>query len=135
MDIKLTNGRLNLVGGDFLLTESYEVSVAQRIQIRLKTTLGKWFLDTQYGVDYFCEVFGKNRVKTRVDNIIINEIEKDVNVLSVKSFNSNIDKKTRRYSAEFKVKLRNAPTEKFFKILTDGSGFSITTENDKYLAV
>lgn len=135
MDIKLTNGRLNLVGGDFLLTESYEVSVAQRIQIRLKTTLGKWFLDTQYGVDYFGEVFGKNRVKTRVDNIIINEIEKDVNVLSVKSFNSNIDKKTRRYSAEFKVKLRNAPTKKVFKILTDGSGFSITTENDKYLAV
>lgn len=135
MDLKLTNGRLSLIGGDLTLTNSYEESVAQRLQIRLKTTYSKWFLNTEYGVDYFNEIFGKNRIKTRVDNIIVNEIEKDINVISVKKIKSSIDRNTRRYSAEFTVKIRNAPTEQVFRILTDGNGFTILTENDKSLAV
>lgn len=133
MDYKLVNGKLNLLGGDLQLTSDYFDSTAQRLYIRLKSNYGKWFLDTEYGVDYYGKVFGKVRNKTRIDLLIKDEILKEQNVLRITRFNSRIDNSTRNYSCEFTVHLVGISTETQYRIITTQNGFALLTQNDKYI--
>ena len=133
MDYKLVNGKLNLLGGDLQLTSDYFDSVAQRLYIRLKSNYGKWFLDTEYGVDYYGKVFGKVRNKTRIDLLIKDEILKEQNVVRITRFNSRIDNSTRNYSCEFTVQLVGITAETQYRIITTQNGFALLTQNDKYI--
>lgn len=132
MDFKLgmSNGSstgLQLVDNDLVLITDYAESVGQRLFIRLKTQIGKWFINTNYGVDYFGSIFGKNRSKVLVDSIIKNEILKDRNVDYIDSFSSNISSQ-RIYSCSFKLKLFDLDELSTFKILTTEYGFAIITD-------
>lgn len=137
MDIKLitengSSSGLQLLNGDLVLISDYHESVAQRLFIRLKTQIGKWFLNIEYGIDFFGSIFGKNRSKVLVDSIIKNEILKDVNVEYIDSFSSNISNQ-RIYSCEFKIKLFNLNELSTFKILTTEYGFAILTNGNVIL--
>lgn len=133
MDLKIKNGKLNLLSGDIQLTDSYVDSVAQRIYIRLKTTYGKWFLDTTYGIDYFGKIFGKTVNKTKVDLHILNEIRKEREVARVVSYKSNVDSKTRKYTAEFTIQARGISDTQTYRIITTANGLAILTEEDKQI--
>lgn len=133
MDIKLTNGKLSLVNGDISLTDSYVDSVAQRIYVRLKTTYGKWFLNIDYGIDYFGKIFGKAVNKTKVDLHITNEIRKDVEVEQLVSYKSIVDSRTRKYSAEFKIKAKGISDVLTYRVITTSNGLALLTEQDKQI--
>ena len=135
MDLKLDNGSLVFSGGDLKLTTTYEESVAQRLFIRFKTTLGKWFLNIDYGVDYFGSVFGKNVSKNKVDMIVREQILKEPKVERITSFQSIIDRATRKYVCRFTVKAVGLDREQTYQIVTTQNGLSLLTENDKLITV
>lgn len=104
MDIKLdaTTGDIAFVNGDALVTDIGAEDLAQRIQIRLKTFQGEWFMDNTLGVDWFGRVFGKSRSKTSVDAILQTEIAKEKDVLQIVSYTSSISNRT--FSCTFRVR-------------------------------
>jgi len=131
LDIKLNNGKTVFSGTDFVLTSDHIESVGQRLYIRLKSTYGKWYLNTAYGVDWFGKIFGKVKNKTRIDRILKEEILKEDFVERIDSFKSAIDNKTRVYSCSFTVKIRNIVALQEFKVLTTQNGFKLLTEKNK----
>lgn len=133
MDIKLNNGNLEFSGGDFKLTSTYEDSVAQRLFIRFKTHLGKWFLNIDYGVDYFGSVFGKNVSKNKVDMLVRDQISKEPKVERITSFQSTIDRNTRRYICNFTVKIVALDQEQTYQIITTQNGLSLLTQDEKLI--
>ena len=135
MDIKLNSGNLEFSGGDFKLTSTYEDSVAQRLFIRFKTHLGKWFLNIDYGVDYFGNIFGKNISKNKVDMLIRDQISKEPKVEKITSFQSIIDRNTRKYICNFTVKIVALNQVQSYQIVTTQNGLSLLTENDKLITV
>jgi phage baseplate assembly protein W len=106
MDIKL-----DILAGDIAFTNSLADividktdEVQQRLYIRLRTFLGEWFINPEYGVPYFQQILGKGRKKATIDNIMQSQILADEGVLELVEFNSTISK-DRIYSIDFKVKL------------------------------
>ena len=93
------------MGSEF--TTSTSENLAQRLKIKLLTFFGEWFLDGTIGIDYFGQIFGKNRSKQSVDAIFQAEILKEKEVLQITSFNSTLNQQTRVYSLVFEVKTRD----------------------------
>lgn len=105
MDLLLgRDGDIVFVNGTCPTTYTAPEVVRQRLQIRLKTFLGEWFFDTSYGVPYFQRIFGKQKSKTTVDNIIREQILLENGVLEIREFKSSWDKATRTFSLVFSVK-------------------------------
>lgn len=133
MDIKLLDGKTVFNGSDFVLTSDYPESVAQRLYIRLKSTYGKWFLNVEYGVDWFGKIFGKAKNKTRIDSILKSAITEEPLVEKITSFSSTINPTTRVYSCVFKAKIVNLQNETEYSIITTQNGFALLTNDNKYI--
>lgn len=108
MDIKLdANGDATFINGpltkDGITYYAPEV-VAQRLTIRLRSFLGEWQYNTNYGVPYFQRIFVKGVNKTAVDNIFREQILSEAGVLEIKTFSSTLDVASRKYSATFVVR-------------------------------
>ncbi len=85
--------------------------VAQRLAIRLRTFLGEWFLNTEYGVPYFERILRKGVNKTTVDNILREQILEETGVLEIVSFNSEFNPSARSYSCNFQVKTASGTSQ------------------------
>lgn len=83
-------------------TQPYTQTVAQRLKIRLLTFTGEWFLDTEYGVPYW-DILGRKVPKSRVDQILQQQILLEIGVKEIVSFNSSLA--NRQYSASFRVRV------------------------------
>lgn len=87
------------------VTQEQRQDVAQRLQIKLRTFLGEWFLNTEVGVPYLQQIFGKGRKKSTVDIIFQTLILEEEDVLEIVDFNSTLDAATRAYSLSFRVRV------------------------------
>lgn len=96
---------LVFVNGAISVTKSQSEIVAQRLKITLYTFLGEWFLDSEVGVPYFQQIFGKIRSKSSIDVIFQNIISKDDGVIEIREFSSELDNTGRGYSMTFKVRV------------------------------
>jgi len=102
MDFKLgSDGDLLFEDGKFTLLTTIQEAVRQRIQIRLQTFLGEYFLDTSVGLPYRQQIFNKGLSKVEVDALFIREINKDNDVIQVIDFSST--QVGRAYSLNFEV--------------------------------
>lgn len=109
MDIKLTSDHdLDITSGDFTLTETESESLRQRLVIKLLTFQGEWFLNQNEGIPYYQSILGKNRAKETIDTIFKTAILNTPDVISLDSFQSSIDNRTRAYSLSFRVRSNNA---------------------------
>lgn len=116
MDLLLaSNGDLAFSNGQCPVTTSYEDSVAQRLEITLRTFLGEWFLDTEIGVPYFESIFIKQQNKSAIDIVFQEKILSDVDVEGIVEFDSQLDK-NRNYSATFKVSTVGGTTTSFITV-------------------
>ena len=97
-DMAFNNGPLT---GQFT-TQPLTQTVAQRLKIRLLTTRSEWFLDTDYGVPWM-DILGRKVPKSRVDNILQQQILLEQGVKEIISFTSTF--KNRAYSASFRVRV------------------------------
>ena len=79
--------------------------VTQRLKIKLYTFLGEWFLNTNTGIPYFQQIFGKVRSKATIDLIFQNVISEDPDVIEILTFRSSIDSGRRGYEMTFSVRV------------------------------
>jgi hypothetical protein len=78
-------------------------SVAQKLSIKLRTFKTEWFINTDTGIPYYQEIFGKVRNKQTIDAIFQKAILEESDVLEIVEFSSSIDV-GRTYSLIFRVR-------------------------------
>lgn len=95
--------------GKMLLLATKQELVKQRLQIKLKTFKGEWWLDTTYGIPYRDTgdgkaIIGKGFTKKDIDALYIAAINEDPDVNSIEYFYSEYDSVHRMYNLSFEVK-------------------------------
>ena len=131
MDIRTNagDGKILFQNGQIFTTLNRQDSLRQRLDIRIKTQKGTWFLNISYGVDWFNDVFSDTSTKSSVDALIQAEILKEDLVADIIEFRSSVDNITREYRCDFKVKMVDQTVsdsisllanEKLFIVLSDG---------------
>ena len=137
MDIRtnVEDGKILFQNGKIFTTLSRQDSLRQRLDIRIKTQKGSWFLNISYGIDWFNDVFSDTSTKSSTDALIQAEILKEELVSNIIGFSSSVDNVTRTYRCDFKVKMRDQTVsdtisllanEKLFVVLSnDGSAIKV----------
>ena len=131
MDIRtnVENGKIMFQNGQIFTTLNRQDSLRQRLDIRIKTQKGSWFLNMSYGIDWLNDVFSDTSTKSSVDALIQAEILKEEQVANIIGFTSSVNTITREYRCDFKVRLTTLETsntisllanEKLFVVLSDG---------------
>ena len=100
-DLDLTNAKLTLTD------DSNSESLAQRLKIRLAMFKGEWFLDTDFGIPYFQEIFVKGMTKDQLDAIFMAKIRATPSILALSSFSSTLVGASRAYQMQFTVTTTN----------------------------
>lgn len=131
MDIRtnVEDGKILFQNGQIFTTLNRQDSLRQRLDIRIKTQKGTWFLNISYGIDWFNDVFSDTSTKSSTDALIQAEILKEDLVSDIIGFSSSVDDSTRTYRCDFKVKMTDQSlsdtisllaNEKLFVVLSDG---------------
>ena len=131
MDIRtnVEDGKILFQNGQIFTTLNRQDSLRQRLDIRIKTQKGTWFLNISYGIDWFNDVFSDTSTRSSVDALIQAEILKEDLVADIIEFRSSVDNITREYRCDFKVKMVDQTVsdsisllanEKLFIVLSDG---------------
>lgn len=97
---------------DIILTDSravLESSLAQRIDCRLRTILGEWFLDRGMGLDYFGTIFQKAPDLAEVKRLLTRLILQVPGAVRVLSLELEFDRSTRQLRVIFSVAGTNTP--------------------------
>ena len=96
---------LQIVNGDLEIANRAQ-SNGQRINARLKTFVGEWFLDLEFGIDYFNDVLVKNPQIQFVSGIIKAAILQSADAGAiVEDFETDFDTSARKLTARYSVKL------------------------------
>lgn len=132
MDIRqdYQTGKIVFMNGQIFTTEGRQDSLRQRLDIRLKTQKGSWFLNIFYGVDWFNEVFGDGSTKPTVDLLLQAEILKESLVDKILSFTSSVNNITRVYSCSFKVKLTDNQISDTVTLLANENGYIVVSSEN-----
>ena len=137
MDIRtnVEDGKIMFQNGQIFTTLSKQDSLRQRLDIRIKTQKGSWFLNMSYGIDWLNDVFSDTSTKSSVDALIQAEILKEEQVANIIEFTSSVNTVTREYLCNFKVRLVTLEisdtisllaNEKLFIVLSnDGSAIKL----------
>ena len=131
MDIRtnIEDGKIMFQNGQIFTTLNRQDSLRQRLDIRIKTQKGSWFLNMSYGIDWLNDVFSDTSTKSSVDALIQAEILKEELVADIIEFRSSVNNITREYRCDFKVKMVDQTVsdsisllanEKLFIVLSDG---------------
>lgn len=105
-----SDGDIGIDGnGKMLLLATKQELVKQRLQIKLKTFKGEWWLDTSFGIPYRDTgdgkaIIGKGLTKKDIDAVYISAINTDVDVNSIEYFYSEYSPIQRAYNLSFEVK-------------------------------
>ena len=90
-------------GGDLQLTENAIQSLGQRLKIKLLLFKNTYFMDLDFGIPYYEEVFVKGRSKKLLDAVFKQAIFETPEVGSILNYRSEFDRKERKYSPTFTV--------------------------------
>ena len=92
-----------LVNGSTVdLCETIEDLTRQRVAITLRTFLGEWFANQNFGVPYFQSIYGKNTQE--ITDVSIKSLILGVDgIEQLLSYNSVLNRKTRTLTVEFKA--------------------------------
>lgn len=77
--------------------------LAQRLKIKLQFFVGEWFLDENYGIPYFQEIFVKGTNRDTIDDRFKLAISSEDGVQRLSSYSSSIDRSTRELSVQATV--------------------------------
>lgn len=137
MDIRTTleEGKILFQNGQIFSTLNNQDSLRQRLDIRIKTQKGTWFLDINYGIDWLNDVFSDTSTKGSVDALIQAEILKDDLVAEIISFTSSVDNGTREYRCDFKVRLINQEVSSSIRLLANENLFVVLSGNGTAIRV
>lgn len=103
-------GDLVLAKGDVVLAEG-EDGVGQRIRDRLRTFVGEWFLDTEFGLSYREQIVVKNPALPVVSAILKAEILRAAGEgAAITAFDLSLDSAERKLTGSFTVALPSGET-------------------------
>ncbi len=105
-DLRLDTTEHDILLGDdldFQLTETEDESLAQRLKVKLLTFQGEWFLDSEEGMPWISDVFGKNRSLQAINSLLQDQILEEPEVIQIVSFSSTLDNSNRVLSISFTV--------------------------------
>lgn len=96
--------------GKILLLTTKQELVKQRLQIKLKTFKGEWWLNTSYGIPYRDTgdgkaIIGKGFSQKDIDALYVAAINEDPDVNSIEYFYSEYDSVQRWYNLSFEVRV------------------------------
>jgi len=123
------DGKIMFQNGQIFTTLNRQDSLRQRLDIRIKTQKGSWFLNMSYGIDWLNDAFSDTSTKSSVDALIQAEILKEEQVINIIGFTSSVNTITREYRCDFKVKMVDQTVsdsisllanEKLFVVLSNG---------------
>lgn len=123
----------SLEGVDLVITKDSTEDLMQRLFFLLKTQKRDIVWNINYGVDYMNNIFGKNKKREVIDEILKNEILKEPMVDKITYFKSEIFNYS--YACKFSVKLKEEETTITYYILTNESGVILTDENGDTLTI
>lgn len=131
MDIRtnIEDGKIMFQNGQIFTTLNRQDSLRQRLDIRIKTQKGSWFLNMSYGIDWLNDVFSDTSTKSSVDALIQAEILKEGQVANIIGFTSSVNTITREYRCDFKVRLVTLETSDTISLLANEKLF-IVLSND-----
>ncbi len=131
MDIRtnVEDGKILFQNGQIFTTLNRQDSLRQRLDIRIKTQKGTWFLNISYGIDWFNDVFSDTSTKSSTDALIQAEILKEDLVGDIIGFTSSVDDISRTYRCEFKVKLVDQTVSDTISLLANEKLF-VVLSND-----
>lgn len=101
VDIKITDGVLQIVNGDLVLTRGVE-AVAQQIEIACKIWRGEWFANAQTGMPYD-QMLGAKFDAAAVQQIVREMIASVDSVLTVNKLIINYNPATRTVEISYSV--------------------------------
>lgn len=99
------SGDIEASGGKISLLSTVQEAVRQRLEIKLRTFQGEYFLDTTYGIPYRQQIIGKGLSKPEIDALYIDVINQDPDVQRIVYFNSTYSPLTREYDTSFEVRV------------------------------
>lgn len=137
MDIRtnVEDGKILFQNGQIFTTLNRQDSLRQRLDIRIKTQKGTWFLNISYGIDWLNEVFSDTSTKSTTDALIQSEILKEPLVSSIVGFTSSVDNITRTYRCDFKVKLVDQTVSDTISLLADERLFVVLSDGGTAIRV
>jgi len=74
LDLDMTGGALQIVGGKDLAIIGDTDGIAQRVTTRLDMHAGEWFLDVDAGVDWLGSVLGKGHTDAEIKALVRSKI-------------------------------------------------------------
>lgn len=121
--------------GQLTLTDGRQDSLRQRLEIRLTTHKRTWFLNIDYGIDWFRDVLSDGVSKLTVDALLQANILLEEQVQKIIYFSSSIDPITGIYSCQFSVKLADNEVSPLIKLLANQSGLVVVDQNGRGIRV
>ncbi len=104
-----TTGDIDLTNNLVRLTVSDAEEVRQKVEIRLRTFKGEWFMNINAGVPYFQSLLKKGVSKSLIDTQIKTVTLATVGVIAIASFDSVIDLRQRTYTTTMTVTTSEGP--------------------------
>lgn len=137
MDIRtnVEDGKILFQNGQIFTTLSRQDSLRQRLDFRIKTQKGSWFLNISYGIDWFNDVFSDTATKSSTDALIQAEILKEELVSNIIGFSSSVDNVTRTYRCDFKVKMRDQTVSDTIRLLANEKLFVVLSDDGSAIRV
>jgi hypothetical protein len=89
--------------GNIQLTQTAAQSLGQRIKIKLLFFKNTYFLDLDFGIPYYEQVFIKGTSKKLLDALFKQAIFRTPEVGSILTYKSEFDRVNRKYSPTFTV--------------------------------
>jgi hypothetical protein len=86
------------------MTKTPSEDLACRIESRLKTFKGEWFLDRELGIPYYGEVLKKNPDVTKIRGLLLAELVKVSGIAEVLRFEVEFIRASRTFQLNFSVK-------------------------------
>ena len=105
-----STNNLVLNGFDLEFTPDYITYTIQRLQIKLKTFLGEYFLDNTMGVDYLGSILIKNPNTNLIADLLKIQITSEPDVTGITNFSLQYNNITRQLIVAFTVSLTNGGT-------------------------
>lgn len=104
--LKLGEQTHDLVVSNFQFQEITKKTedLGQRLKIKLLWFKNEWFLDQNYGIPYFEEIFVKGVTKETIDDIFRVAVVQESGVDTLLAYSSEFNRTTREFIVNIKIK-------------------------------
>lgn len=113
-DLKLQEGTRDFLineEGDFEVISTTGELALQKVNIRLRTYRGEWFLDTNEGIPWIQELLNRKDNKVAVDNAIREAVINTEGITKILAYESEQKQGSNLYNVKVLIRADNGATE------------------------